>query len=111
MGKFGRETERALGRDEEDRSGPRTIDLDLLFYGQQMFHEAHLIIPHPRLHFRRFVLEPLVDLDPDWNHPAFNQTVKELLSHLDDASQVRKLELRPGSRFGSQPVCSFRNPS
>lgn len=106
-----RETERALGRDEEDRSGPRTMDLDLLFYGQQIIHESNLLIPHPRLHLRRFVLEPLVELDPDWNHPTFNQTVKELLSHLDDESQVRKLDLLPGSRFGGKPACSLPNSS
>ncbi len=106
-----RETERALGRDEEDRSGPRTIDLDLLFFGQQIIHESHLQVPHPRLHLRRFVLEPMVDLDPEWNHPTFNQTVKDLLCQLEDESQVRKLELRPGSRFGNHPVCSSRNPS
>ena len=105
-----RETERALGRDEENRSGPRTIDLDLLFYGQQIIHESHLMIPHPRLHLRRFVLEPMVDLDPDWNHPTFNQTVQELLGNLEDESQIRKLELRSGSRSRNQPVCSSRNP-
>ncbi len=104
-----RETERALGREEEDRSGPRTIDLDLLFYGQQIIHESNLIIPHPRLHLRRFVLEPLVELDPNWNHPTFNQTVKELLNHLDDESQVRKLDILSGSLFGKQPACSLRH--
>jgi 2-amino-4-hydroxy-6-hydroxymethyldihydropteridine diphosphokinase len=106
-----RETERALGREEENRSGPRTIDLDLLFYGQKIIHDSNLILPHPRLHLRRFVLEPLVDLDPDWNHPTFNQTVKELLAHLHDESQVRKLDLLPGSRFGDQPACSSQNLS
>jgi 2-amino-4-hydroxy-6-hydroxymethyldihydropteridine diphosphokinase len=106
-----RETERALGRAEEGRSGPRTIDLDLLLYGQQIINESNLIIPHPRLHLRRFVLEPLVELDPDWNHPTFNQTVRELLTRLDDNSQVRKLDLLPGSRFGNQRACSSRNSS
>jgi 2-amino-4-hydroxy-6-hydroxymethyldihydropteridine diphosphokinase len=108
--KICRETERALGREEEHRSGPRTIDLDLLFYGQRMIHESSLIIPHPRLHLRRFVLEPLVELDPNWNHPTFNQTVEELLRHSADESQVRKLDLPLGSRFLTQPVCSSRNP-
>ncbi len=104
-----RETERALGREEENRSGPRTIDIDVLFYGQQVIHEPDLTIPHPRLHLRRFVLEPLVEIAPDWNHPTFNQTVKKLLDHLDDNSQVRKLDLLPGARFGDQPVCSSPN--
>jgi len=106
-----RETERALGREEENRSGPRTIDLDVLFYGQQIFDKPNLMIPHPRLHLRRFVLEPLVELAPAWNHPKFNQTVKELLTHLDDNSQVRKLDLLSGSRFGNQPTCSLPKSS
>ena len=103
-----RETERALGRDDENRSGPRTIDLDLLFYGQQIIGQGNLVIPHPRLHLRRFVLEPLVELAPDWLHPQFNRTVKELLTDLNDGSQVRKLDLLPGARFGNQPTCSAR---
>ena len=106
-----RETERALGRDEENRSGPRTIDLDLLFYGQQLFQQSELIIPHPRLHLRRFVLEPLVELDPNWNHPSFNRTVEAMLHHLEDESQVRKLDLLPGARFKNPPACSSQNPS
>ena len=106
-----RETERALGREGENRLGPRTMDLDVLFYGQQVLNESDLTIPHPRLHLRRFVLEPLVEVAPDWNHPTFNRTVQELLSHLEDKNQVRKLDLLPGSRFGSQPVCSSRPSS
>ena len=97
-----RETERALGREGEDRSGPRTIDLDLLFFGQHQLKEPGLTIPHPRLHLRRFVLEPLVELEPDWNHPTFNVTVKTLLSQLDESCQVRKLDIRPGSRIEKQ---------
>lgn len=106
-----RETEKALGREEDSRSGPRTIDLDLLFYGQHLIYQSTLRIPHPRLHLRRFVLEPFVELDPDWNHPTFNQTVKELLNQLDDKSQVRKLKVLPGSRFGNLPTCSRPNSS
>ena len=105
-----RETERALGRDEENRSGPRTIDLDLLFYGQQLLNQSGLIIPHPRLHLRRFVLEPLVELDPSWNHPRLNQTNEVLLHHLEDESHIRKLDLLPGSRLKNQPTCSSQNP-
>lgn len=103
-----RETELALGRDEESRSGPRTVDLDLLFYGQEIRNEPTLIIPHPRLHLRRFVLEPLVEIAPNWNHPILNRTVSELLADLDDPSQVRKLDLLPGSRLASKPACSSR---
>ncbi len=100
------ETERALGRDEEHRSGPRTIDFDILFVGQQVIHETGLTVPHPRLHLRRFVLEPLVEVDPDWNHPVFHRSVKELLDSLTETGQVRKLDMIPGTKYGSRPVCS-----
>jgi len=100
------ETERALGRDEEDRSGPRTIDFDILFVGQQIIHEAGLTVPHPRLHLRRFVLEPLVELDPDWIHPTFHRSVKKVLEFLPETGQVKKLDIIPGTKYGSRPACS-----
>ncbi|MGB0910157.1 MAG: 2-amino-4-hydroxy-6-hydroxymethyldihydropteridine diphosphokinase [Nitrospirales bacterium] len=100
------ETERALGRDDDNRAGPRTMDFDVLFYGQHIIDEADLTIPHPRLHLRRFVLEPLVELDPQWNHPTFDRSLKELFDDLDDSSKVRKLELTPGSRYGNRPTCA-----
>ena len=57
--------ERELGRERGERWGPRTIDLDLLLYGNETIDEPGLTVPHPRLHERRFALEPLVDLDPE----------------------------------------------
>jgi 2-amino-4-hydroxy-6-hydroxymethyldihydropteridine diphosphokinase len=57
--------EQRLGRVRKERFGPRTIDLDLLVYGDEMIDEPGLIVPHPRLHERRFALEPLADLAPD----------------------------------------------
>ena len=59
-----REIEHALGRDEDNRSGPRTMDLDILFYGQRVINEPDLIVPHPRLHRRRFVPGRLLRWDP-----------------------------------------------
>ena len=59
-----REIERSLGRDEDNRSGPRTIDLDILLYGDRIINEPGLVVPHPRMHQRRFVLMPLSELDP-----------------------------------------------
>jgi len=64
------ETERALGRVRAERWGPRTIDLDLLVYGDQIVDEPGLRVPHPRLAERRFVLEPLADLDPALEIPG-----------------------------------------
>ena len=65
------EVERSLGRTREGpRFGPRTIDLDLLLYGDESFDEPGLTVPHPRLHVRAFALEPLAELDPAWSSPG-----------------------------------------
>jgi 2-amino-4-hydroxy-6-hydroxymethyldihydropteridine diphosphokinase len=75
--------ERALGRARDGpRFGPRTIDLDLLLYGDETVSEPGLEVPHRRLHERRFVLEPLVELDPDLAVPGKGR-VRELLAALD----------------------------
>ncbi len=97
------ETERGLGRDPHDRNCSRTIDLDLLFYGQQVIDTSQLTIPHPHLHQRRFVLMPMAELDPDWVHPQLHQTIQFLLDNLTDVHQVRKLDLAPGSHFNIRP--------
>jgi 2-amino-4-hydroxy-6-hydroxymethyldihydropteridine diphosphokinase len=101
-----REIERSLGRDEDDRKGPRTLDLDILFYGQCIMDGADLVVPHPRLHQRRFVLAPMADLDPSWTHPVLHRTVAELLHELTDASVVTRLDPQPSTRYGSRPGCS-----
>ena len=74
--------ERRLGRERGKRWGPRTIDLDLLLYGDEVIDETGLTIPHPRLHERRFVLEPLADLAPKLVVPGYGR-VKDLLAKLD----------------------------
>jgi 2-amino-4-hydroxy-6-hydroxymethyldihydropteridine diphosphokinase len=74
--------ERRLGRERGRRWGPRTIDLDLLLYGDEVIDETGLTIPHPRLHERRFVLEPLADLAPKLAVPGHGR-VKDLLAKLD----------------------------
>lgn len=101
-----REIERALGRDPENRQGPRTLDLDLLLYDACTLNEPALTIPHPRLHQRRFVLAPLVELDPDRRHPVLGLKLRDLLAQLDDQSIVRRLNPQPHSRYGSRPACS-----
>jgi 2-amino-4-hydroxy-6-hydroxymethyldihydropteridine diphosphokinase len=101
-----REIERALGRDPDNRRGPRTLDLDLLLYDDCILDEPTLTIPHPRLHRRRFVLAPLVELDPDRRHPVLGQSLRNLLSHLADTSVVRLLAPQPNSRYGSRSACS-----
>lgn len=101
-----REIERSLGRDEADRSGPRTIDLDILFYGQRMIDEPGLVIPHPRLHQRRFVLMPLSELAPLFVHPTLQRTVNQMLAEVKDQSEVRLLFPQPSTRYGSRAACS-----
>jgi 2-amino-4-hydroxy-6-hydroxymethyldihydropteridine diphosphokinase len=74
--------ERELGRERRERWGPRTIDLDLLLYGDESIDEPDLTVPHPRLHERRFALEPLLDLDPELSIPG-RGPVSDLLAELD----------------------------
>jgi 2-amino-4-hydroxy-6-hydroxymethyldihydropteridine diphosphokinase len=74
--------ERGLGRERRERWGPRTIDLDLLLYGEERVEEPGLTVPHPHLHERRFALEPLAELDPELVVPGRGR-VKELLAKLD----------------------------
>lgn len=73
--------EAALGRERRERWGPRTIDLDLLLYGDEEIEEPGLTVPHPRLHERRFALEPLADLDPGLVVPG-RGPVSDLLAGL-----------------------------
>jgi len=76
------EIERGLGRERRERWGPRTIDLDLLLYGGETVDEPGLTVPHPSLHERRFVLEPLAELDPELVVPG-RGGVRDLLAELD----------------------------
>jgi 2-amino-4-hydroxy-6-hydroxymethyldihydropteridine diphosphokinase len=85
--------EAAFGRIRTVRNAARVLDLDLLLYGGRIARfSSGLVIPHPRLHQRRFVLQPLADLYPDWCHPVFGRTVQELLQHLDDQHVVTAID-------------------
>ncbi len=83
--------ESRLGRKPTFRYGPRQVDLDILFYGDEIIQSEHLTIPHPRLHERAFVLVPLADLAADLLHPGRHQTVRELLAKVDKAGVKRYL--------------------
>jgi 2-amino-4-hydroxy-6-hydroxymethyldihydropteridine diphosphokinase len=81
------EIEQTLGRVRATQWGPRTIDLDLLFYGSLRLESLRLTLPHPRLHERRFVLTPLVEIAPDWVHPVLGRSMRELLAGLSPEGQ------------------------
>ena len=83
--------EKKLGRERLEKWGSRTIDIDLLFYGDQIIQDLNLTVPHPFLHERKFTLMPLVELDPDLVHPVFKATVKQLFESLDDHLSVFKI--------------------
>ena len=74
--------ETQLGRVRTICWGPRTLDLDLLSYGTSIVDEPLLVLPHPALTYRRFVLDPLVEVDPHWSHPACNTTAAQMLDRL-----------------------------
>ena len=86
--------ERSLGRKRNaaQPKGPRTIDLDILLFASSVIDTAGLTIPHPAMHQRRFVLEPLAEIAPDARHPVFKRTMRELRDALPkDAGAVKKL--------------------
>ena len=83
--------EKNQGRERSVIGGPRIIDLDIIFYDNKVFEIENLVIPHPRAHLRRFVLEPLNEIDPDLLHPKFNITISKLLSGLEDKKIVKKI--------------------
>ena len=84
-----RSIESAHGRPTRyPRNAPRTLDLDILYAGGLVLNDDALILPHPRLHLRRFVLAPLNDIRPDLRLPGQSHTVAELLAHLGDPAAV-----------------------
>ncbi len=83
--------EKDLGRVRYRKWGERVIDIDILFVENQVIDTKELKVPHPFLHYRRFTLTPLVELFPDFIHPVFNKSNKELLNDCSDPLTVKKL--------------------
>jgi 2-amino-4-hydroxy-6-hydroxymethyldihydropteridine diphosphokinase len=83
--------EQVLGRTRGDRYGSRTIDIDILFYGAEIYRSGHITIPHPEIENRRFALVPMVELAPNLVHPVLLKTMKQLLQECADKLEVKKI--------------------
>jgi 2-amino-4-hydroxy-6-hydroxymethyldihydropteridine diphosphokinase len=81
--------EREMGRERTFRNAPRVIDIDLLAHGDVVMETARLVLPHPGIPARGFVLHPLAEIAPEWRHPALGKTARELL---DAASRLERVE-------------------
>jgi 2-amino-4-hydroxy-6-hydroxymethyldihydropteridine diphosphokinase len=83
--------EKEMGRLREKKWGPRLIDIDILFYDQQVLHSEILTIPHPALHVRRFALIPLVEIEAGFHHPVLKKTLLTLLQECPDHLEVVRI--------------------
>ncbi len=90
-----RKIERKLGRKRAVDKGPRSIDIDILLYGESVIDSQDLVVPHPRMTERRFVLQPLADLAPELRHPVLRRSVSELLAGVSGQAVRQHAAKRP----------------
>lgn len=86
------EAEKYLGRDRKDEKGytSRVIDIDILFFEEKILNERTLVLPHPRIHLRKFALLPLKEIIPEWIHPVSGKSIEVLIGECEDKSEVRR---------------------
>jgi len=89
--KLCQQVEQELGRSNKSDKSPRIIDIDILLYGDKAIQKPDLQIPHPRMHLRRFMLEPLKEIAPSIKHPVFKKTISQLLKEVKDSSKIIEL--------------------
>lgn len=83
--------EESMGRQRSREKGPRTVDIDILLFGDRVLDETGMRIPHPVMQQRRFVLEPLVEIAPDVRHPVLKKTARDLLAAMPPGQSVRRI--------------------
>lgn len=83
--------EKQFGRKRDIKYGPRTLDIDILFYGNRKVHTDLLVLPHPEIQNRRFVLQPCADIIPKMKHPVLKQSITELLQICPDQLSIQKI--------------------
>ena len=85
------EIEKQLGRTRHEKYGPRIIDIDILFYNDEIYNDSLLTVPHPALQYRRFALKPMNELAPNLVHPVLKKTIAQLLEECPDDLPANKL--------------------
>jgi 2-amino-4-hydroxy-6-hydroxymethyldihydropteridine diphosphokinase len=88
------EVESKLGRVRNRKNGPRIMDIDILLIDNQIINKTNLIVPHPRMHLRKFNILPLAELIPEWVHPVLGKSMFELMELCEDKSAVFKINMK-----------------
>ncbi|MER3431093.1 MAG: 2-amino-4-hydroxy-6-hydroxymethyldihydropteridine diphosphokinase [Blastocatellia bacterium] len=93
-----------LGRTEKSLKRPRTIDLDILFFGNTVIDTTFVTLPHPRLHLRRFVLVPMAEIAPTFVHPVFHKSIRAILAEIGDQQRVERWYPARANGIATKPL-------